>query len=104
MEQISYNMLFRWFVGLATDDAAWDASTFSKNRDRLMVHDVVETVRDMRWLDQCDASPSAERGPQQVHLANTGLRHEEVESEGGWHAGRFRVCAVAHSDAVDSRR
>jgi hypothetical protein len=52
MEQISYNMLFRWFVGLATDDAAWDASTFSKNRDGLMVHDVMETVRDMRWLDQ----------------------------------------------------
>ncbi|VVE85881.1 transposase [Pandoraea sputorum] len=41
MEQISYNMLFRWFVGLAMDDAVWDASTFSRNRDRLMVHDVV---------------------------------------------------------------
>ncbi|VVE03448.1 transposase [Pandoraea terrae] len=41
MEQIAYNMLFRWFVGLAMDDAVWDASTFSKNRDRLMVHDVV---------------------------------------------------------------
>jgi transposase len=41
VEQISYNMLFRWFVGLAMDDAVWDASTFSKNRCRLMAHDVV---------------------------------------------------------------
>ena len=39
MEQISYNMLFRWFVGLAMDDAVWDHSTFSKNRDRLLVND-----------------------------------------------------------------
>jgi len=41
MEQISCNMLFRWFVGLAMDDAVWDHSTFSKNRDRLLVHDVI---------------------------------------------------------------
>ncbi|AJY27102.1 transposase DDE domain protein (plasmid) [Burkholderia thailandensis 34] len=41
MEQISYNMLFRWFVGLAMDDAVWDHSTFSKNRDRLLAHDVI---------------------------------------------------------------
>lgn len=32
MEQISYDMLFRWFVGLAMDDAVWGHSTFSKNR------------------------------------------------------------------------
>ncbi|CAJ7187569.1 transposase IS4 family protein [Burkholderia pseudomallei] len=41
MEQISYNMLFRWFVGLAMDDVVWDHSTFSKNRDRLLTHDVI---------------------------------------------------------------
>lgn len=44
MEQISYNMLFRWFVGLAMDDAVWDHFTFSKNRDRPMVHDVVVSL------------------------------------------------------------
>ena len=37
MEQIDYNLLFRWFVGLGIDDAVWDHSTFSKNRDRLLV-------------------------------------------------------------------
>jgi len=35
-EQLDYNLLFRWFVGLSMDDAVWDHSTFSKNRDRLM--------------------------------------------------------------------
>jgi transposase len=41
MEQVRYNLLFRWFVGLAIDDAVWDHSTFTKNRDRLLAHDVV---------------------------------------------------------------
>ncbi len=40
MEQLDYNLLFRWFVGLTVDDAVWDASTFAKNRDRLVGHDV----------------------------------------------------------------
>ena len=40
MEQIDYNLLFRWFVGLSIDDGVWDASTFSKNRDRLLETDV----------------------------------------------------------------
>jgi transposase len=40
MEQINYNLLFRWFVGLSIDDGVWDASTFSKNRDRLLEADV----------------------------------------------------------------
>ena len=35
MEQLDYNLLFRWFVGLGLDDAVWSATTFSKNRDRL---------------------------------------------------------------------
>jgi transposase len=42
MEQLDYNLLFRWFVGLNMDDAVWDASTFSKNRDRLLEGDVAE--------------------------------------------------------------
>ena len=42
MEQIRYNLLFRWFIGLAIDDEVWDHSVFSKNRDRLLEHAVVE--------------------------------------------------------------
>ena len=41
-EQLRYNLLFHWFVGLAIDDPVWDHSTFSKNRDRLLEHQVVE--------------------------------------------------------------
>ena len=36
MEQINYNLLFRWFVGFSMDDEVWDHSTFTKNRDRLL--------------------------------------------------------------------
>jgi transposase len=42
VEQLHYNLLFRWFVGLAIDDAVWDHSSFSKNRDRLLDHAVIE--------------------------------------------------------------
>jgi transposase len=41
VEQISYNLLFRWFVGLAIEDTVWNHSVFSKNRDRLIEHDAV---------------------------------------------------------------
>ncbi len=40
MEQLNFNMLFRWFVGLGLDDAVWDATVFCKNRDRLLAADV----------------------------------------------------------------
>jgi transposase len=40
MEQLNYNLLFRWFVGLSMDDAVWNHSVFSKNRDRLLAGDI----------------------------------------------------------------
>lgn len=40
MEQLEFNILFRWFVGLGMDDAVWNASSFCKNRDRLLDADV----------------------------------------------------------------
>jgi transposase len=43
MEQIRYNLPFRWFIGLAIDDEVWDHSVFSKDRDRLLEHAVVES-------------------------------------------------------------
>ena len=36
MEQLDYNLLFRWFVGLNMDDAVWDVTVYTKNRDRLL--------------------------------------------------------------------
>lgn len=40
MEQITYNMMFRWFVGLSMDAPVWDVTVFTKNRDRLLAGDV----------------------------------------------------------------
>jgi len=40
MEEMDYNLLFRWFVGLNADDDVWDATVFTKNRDRLLEADV----------------------------------------------------------------
>jgi Transposase and inactivated derivatives len=42
MEEIDYSMLFRWFVGLNLDEEVWDATTFTKNRDRLLEAEVAE--------------------------------------------------------------
>ena len=44
MEQLDYNLLFRWFVGLSMDAPVWDASTFSKNRERLLAGDVAQRL------------------------------------------------------------
>src|SRR5260370_36297205 len=57
MEEIDYNILFRWFVGLNLDDAVWDATVFTKNRDRLLEAEVakdvlmlvVEQAREQGW-------------------------------------------------------
>jgi transposase len=57
MEEIDYSMLFRWFIGLNLDDKVWDATVFTKNRDRLLEADVakeflahvVEKARAQGW-------------------------------------------------------
>lgn len=42
MEQLAYNLLYRWFVGLGLDDAVWDVTVFTKNRERLLVGEVAD--------------------------------------------------------------
>ena len=42
MEQLNYNLLYRWFVGLSPDDAVWDPTTFTKNSERLQAGEVFE--------------------------------------------------------------
>jgi len=46
VERLDYDLMFRWFVGLSMDDAVWNHSTFSKNRDRLMLHEIDELFFD----------------------------------------------------------
>lgn len=58
MEQVQYNLLFRWFIGLSMDDAVWVPTVFSKNRERLIKHDavieffnqVLKVAEDGDWL------------------------------------------------------
>ncbi|MGH9482743.1 MAG: IS5 family transposase, partial [Terriglobales bacterium] len=54
MEQMEYNLLFRWFVGLNLDEPVWDATVFSQNRDRLLGGDIAQAffeavVKQARW-------------------------------------------------------
>ena len=44
MEQLDYNLLYRWFVGLNADDPVWDVTVFTKNRERLMAGDVSQRL------------------------------------------------------------
>jgi transposase len=44
MEQLNYNLLFRWFVGMNIDDPVWDVTVFTKNRERLLAADVAKTL------------------------------------------------------------
>jgi transposase len=43
MEQLDYNLLFRWFVGMEMDEPIWDATVFTKNRDRLLNQDIARS-------------------------------------------------------------
>lgn len=56
MERLEFDLLFRWFVGLGVDDPAWDHSTFSKNRDRLLEGEVAA-----RFLAAVLAQPRVKR-------------------------------------------
>ena len=42
MEQLGYNLLFRWFVGLSMDEAVWDVTVFTKNRERLLAGEIAD--------------------------------------------------------------
>src|SRR5271170_5726710 len=44
MEQMNYNLLFRWFVGLEMDDPVWDVTVFTKNRERLIDGEVSQRL------------------------------------------------------------
>jgi transposase len=56
MERLEFDLLFRWFVGLGVDDAVWDHSTFSKNRDRLLEGEIAA-----RFLAAVLAQPKVKR-------------------------------------------
>jgi transposase len=56
MEQLDYNLLYRWFVGLSPDDPVWDPTTFTKNRERLQQGDVFQKFM-IRLLNHPQVKP-----------------------------------------------
>ncbi len=71
MERLEYDLLFRWFVGLGVDDAAWDPTTFGKNRDRLLEGDVAH-----KFLAAVLANPRVKRLLSTEHFSVDGTMIE----------------------------
>lgn len=67
MERLEFDLLFRWFVGLGIDDAVWDHSTFSKNRDRLLEGDIAA-----KFLSAVLAQPRVKRLLSSEHFSVDG--------------------------------
>jgi transposase len=71
MERLDHDLLFRWFVGMGIDDPAWDQTTFSKNRDRLLAGDVAH-----RFLTAVMAHPRVKRLVSSDHFSVDGTMIE----------------------------
>src|SRR5256712_11821405 len=92
MEELNYNMLFRWFVGLNMDDRVWDATTFTKNRERLLRGDLAQ-----RFLEEIVAEARSRGLTSDEHFSVDGTmvqawagqkRFKEKDGPaGGWFRG-----------------
>jgi transposase len=76
IEQLDYNLLFRWFVGLNMDDPVWDATVFTKNRDRLLAGDGAQ-----KFFDQVLAQAYARDLVSLEHFSVDGTLLEAWDSQ-----------------------
>ena len=76
MERLEYDLLFRWFVGIGVDDAAWDHSVFSKNRDRLLEGDIA-----VKFLAAVLAQPKVKKLLSSDHFSVDGTLIEAWATE-----------------------
>src|SRR5713226_3926254 len=94
MERLAFDLLFRWFVGLGVDDAVWDHSTFSKNRDRLLEGEIAA-----KFLTAVLAQPRVKRLLSSEHFSVDGtlieawaslksFRRKDGKDDGGDGPGR----------------
>ena len=67
VERIEFDLLFHWFVGLGIDDPVWDATTFTKNRDRLLAGDIAQ-----RFLASVLVQPQVKRLLSSEHFSVDG--------------------------------
>ena len=87
MEQLNYNLLFRWFVGLEMDDPVWDVTVFTKNRERLIAGEVSQRLLGA-VLEASAGTQFAERGA----------------LYGGWHADSGLGCGAQLQGQARSAR
>ena len=93
VEQIQYNLLFRWFVGLAIEDAVWNHSVFSKNRDRLIEHDAVTGAVQRDGGDGRQARAAVGRALQRGRHADPGVGQPQERAAQGRLGRRRRPTA-----------
>lgn len=109
MEQIDFNLLFRWFVGLEMDDAVWDATVFCHNRDRLLTHEVAE-----QFFDQIKAQADAGNLLSKEHFSADGtlldaaasiksFRPRQTDDSGDDKDGDQSPSSHGRNEAVDFR-
>jgi transposase len=71
MEQMQYNLLFRWFVGLGIDDPVWVPTVFTKNRDRLLTTEMSRKVMAAIRAARLDPMPPPKLKPERLHSRPT---------------------------------
>jgi hypothetical protein len=98
MEQVRYNLLFHWFIGLAIDDSVWYHSIFSKNSDRLLENAVVES-HTTRW----GGSAVDGRTTRHTCYADSQRIRKHIEEHFGWRktGGRIRQTVYRGLKRVD---
>jgi IS5 family transposase len=87
MEELDYSVLYRWFVGLSLDDPIWDATTFTKNRDRLLDGDIADAFfAEVLAAIKADGLLSDEHFTVDGTLLEAWASHKSFKPKGG--AGR----------------
>ena len=83
MEQLEYNLLFRWFVGLNMDEAVWVPTVFTKNRDRLLEGEIAEKFFQLVLTQAREARPALGRALQCGRHADRSLGEPQEFSTQG---------------------
>jgi transposase len=84
IEQMEYNLLFRWFVGLGMNEPVWDATSFSKNRERLLSGDVAQAMPPaLPARSRCLRPARVRRQPEETQMGRALLRMAEDDGQPG---------------------
>ena len=104
MEQLDYNLLFRWFVGLNMDDPVWDATVFTKNRERWPAGDIAQGFFD-HVLAQAYARTDVGAALQRRRDVAQGVgQSEELSAEARGSAARGRAATPSGPGPQSARR